>query len=415
MLNKDNIRELAYVVRVNNIVGMDADRLECAQINGWNCVVGKGEFKPGDLAIYFEIDSQLPDVYPFNEMEFLKSKRYKIKSQKIRGVVSQGLLMPASAFGWQNAYTEGIHGDDYIIDPSEKISKDTFKTYHEGDFLTEKLGVTYAVSEDNSRKANSIDKYKKMAQRHPDLAKTKWWRTLYKSKMGKKILFLFFGKKKDKRTWPAWVVKTDEERIQNIPWILAEKGPWIATEKIDGTSTTFTMRRKKKLFKDDFDFYVCSRNVVFDKPDKQCFYDTNYYTQMAEKYNVEEQLRHFLVVHPEVEWITLQGETYGSGVQKRDYSLSDVDFKGFNLITSDKGRWNSIVAAEFANTEFHIPWVPITNPAFYMPNTVEELLSMAGGASFVDGKPREGLVFRSLDGTKSFKAVSNEYLLKYHQ
>lgn len=98
MLNSNNERELAYIVKVDAITPMNADRLECAHVGGWHCVVGKGEFQAGDLAVYFEIDSKLPEVFPFNKMEFLKSKHFAIKSQKIRGEVSQGLLMPLSAW-----------------------------------------------------------------------------------------------------------------------------------------------------------------------------------------------------------------------------------------------------------------------------------------------------------------------------
>lgn len=50
---------------------------------------------------------------------------------------------------------------------------------------------------------------------------------------GKKILFLFFGKTSDKKTgWPAWVAKTDEERVENMPWIFDNKSPFVATEKL---------------------------------------------------------------------------------------------------------------------------------------------------------------------------------------
>ena len=49
MLNDKGIRELAYVVKVTDVFEMDADRLERVQINGWNCVCGKGEFNKGDL------------------------------------------------------------------------------------------------------------------------------------------------------------------------------------------------------------------------------------------------------------------------------------------------------------------------------------------------------------------------------
>jgi len=50
-----------------------------------------------------------------------------------------------------------------------------------------------------------------------------------------------------------------------------------------------------------------------------------------------------------------------------------------------------------------------------LPETVAELLDIATGKSVIDGGDREGLVFRSLDGVSSFKAVSNEFLAKYHQ
>lgn len=114
-----------------------------------------------------------------------------------------------------------------------------------------------------------------------------------------------------------------------------------------------------------------------------------------------------------LEWVTLQGESYGEGIQKRDYSLKEHDFMGFNLIFSDRGRLNSIEAANIMQ-EFGIPWVPIIDEHFVLPDTVEELLNIATGKSIVDGGMREGLVFRSPDGSRSFKAVSNEFLLKYH-
>ena len=228
---------------------------------------------------------------------------------------------------------------------------------------------------------------------------------------GRKVMFFLFGRKKDKKSgWPAWVSKTDEERIQNMPWILQDKESWIATEKIDGTSTTATYRRINKR---KHEFYICSRNVVFDKPDKKCFYETNVYTEMAEKYNFEEVLKNIVEKYG-LEWATLQGETYGANVQKRNYGMKGHDFAGFNLIFSDRGRLNSLEAKEIMSV-YGIPWVPIVSDNFILPNTVEELLTEATGTSVIDGGMREGLVFRSLDGVKSFKAVSNEFLLKYHQ
>lgn len=403
MLNKDNTRELAYVVKIDDIRPIAGkDRVECAVVGGWTIMVRKDQFKPGDLGIYFEIDSQVPEKEPFM---FLEAKHFKIKTQKYKTpdgqFWSQGLLMHAEDFGWEML-------DDSIADDEKNLH------FGEGEtrFLTEKLGVTYAVAEDNSRKANSVDKYKKMAQRNSKLFAHQPFRWLMRRKWGKKLLFIFFGKPRDKKTgWPEWVKKTDEERVQNMPWILQNKDPWIATEKIDGTSTTFTMKRSKH---NKFDFYVCSRNVVFDKPDKTCFYDSNVYIEMAEKYHVEDTLHEILLNRPDLDWVTLQGETYGAGIQKRDYSLKGHDFMGFNFITSAGGRWNSVDASKLMS-QYGIPWVPIVDENFILPDTIDELLAIATDASVVDGGMREGLVFRSQDGAQSFKAVSNEFLMKYHQ
>lgn len=411
MLNKDGKRELAYVVTIDKILPIEgADRVEQAVVGGWHIMVRKGQFEPGSAAIYFEIDSKVPETEPF---KFLEAKHYKIKTQKyFKGkVISQGLLMAAEDFDW-TTQVEPLGGVR-----TEVIIDDKGKAHYPDDesrFLTEKLGVTYAVDEDNVRKAASADKYKKMAQRNGKLFSHQPFRWLMKRDWGKKLLFLFFGKKRDKKgAWPSWIKKTDEERVQNMPWILKDKNPWIATEKIDGTSTTFAIKRGKKLFEKD-EFYICSRNVVFDTPEKGCYYDTNVYTEMAEKYNIKEVLTTLLALFPCADYIIIQGETYGAGVQKRDYSKKGHDFMAFNLIMSHTGRWNTVDMEELLE-KYNIPCVPIVDNNFILPDTVDELLDYATGNSVIDGKMREGIVFRSLDGSQSFKAVSNEFLLKYHQ
>ena len=408
MLNSKNERELAYVVRVDDIKPIDGrDRVECAVVGGWTIMVRKGQFHPGSLGIYFEIDSQVPEKEPFM---FLAQKKFKIKTQKYKTpngqFWSQGLLMAPEDFNW---YMNDIR--TAIIEMDATNDEGYHAVDNESRFLTKRLGVTYAVAEDNARKSGSMDKYKKMAQRRPKLFAKKPIRWLMRRNWGKKLLFVLFGKKKDKKSgWPAWVKKTDEERVQNMPWILQNKEPWIATEKIDGTSTTFTMKRGKF---GKFDFYVCSRNVVFDKPDKVCFYDSNVYLEMAEKYDIENALKDILKNNPKLEWVTIQGETYGPGIQKRDYSTTEHKFAAFNFITSTEGRWNSLEAKELL-AFYDIPWVPIIDKEFILPDTVEELLDIATDISVIDGGMREGLVFRSLDGAQSFKAVSNEFLMKYH-
>ena len=96
-------RALAYVVEINDIIPIkDADKIETAVIKGWKVVVKKDQFKPGDKAIYFEIDSFLP-IKP--EFEFLRSSSYRklgelegfrLKTIKLRKQISQGLIISFS-------------------------------------------------------------------------------------------------------------------------------------------------------------------------------------------------------------------------------------------------------------------------------------------------------------------------------
>ena len=405
MLNKDNIRELAYVVTIDEIRPIEGyDRVEYARVGGWWVIVKKDQFKVGDMAIYIEVDSKVPEKEPFM---FLEKRKFKVKTLKMCKVISQGLLMEPADFGWtveDNCIYTGVRQGPGV------------EYFNVGDFLTEKLGIVYAEAEDNKRKAKSADKYKLMAQRNGKLFAKQPFCWLMKRDWGKKLLFMFFGKKKDKKHgWPAWVVKTDEERCQNMPWLFpGNDEEWIATEKVDGTSTTFTM----KGFGRGRQFYICSRNVVFDKPDKQCYYETNVYTEMAQKYNIEKVLEEILFRYSAVcNFVTIQGETYGEAVQKRDYGLKGRDFKAFNVILGYEDghteRLNPMDMKELLD-EFGVPTVDIVDEHFKIPATCEELLALAGGPSAIDRGMREGLVFRSYDGARSFKAVDNNFLLKYH-
>ena len=406
MLNKDNQRELAYIVKIDEIKPIpNYDRVEHARVGGWWVIVKKDQFQVGDPAIYIEVDSKVPEKEPFM---FLEKRSFKVKTLKMCKVISQGLLMHPNDFGW-DVQNDNLGG--YIITTS-----DLNKYFKVGDFLTKELEIIYADIADNKRKSSSIDKYKKMAQRNPKIFAQPWARWMMNRQWGKKVMFFFFGKKKDKKgSWPTWVKKTDEERCQNMPWLFPGNPDelWIATEKIDGTSTTFTIKGRGR----KQEFYVCSRNVVFDMPEKKCYYDTNVYLEMAEKYNIKAILQQMMKDYPAADYITIQGETYGEGIQKRTYGLKEHDFKAFNLIFGREGqgdnRMNPVETVRILS-QYGIPSVPVIHNGFKIPTTCDELLMIATGKSVIDGGMREGLVFRSPDGVKSFKAVSNEFLLKYH-
>ena len=176
MLNKDGQRELAYVVAIDEIRPIENyDRVEHARVGGWWVIVRKDQFKVGDLAIYIEVDSKVPEEEPFM---FLEKRKFKVKTLKMCGVISQGLLMSPEDFCWV------VKGD--YISFNESGGMDDYACV--GDFLTKTLKITYADAEDNKRKANSADKYKLMAQRNGKLFSKQPFRWLMKRDWGKKLL-----------------------------------------------------------------------------------------------------------------------------------------------------------------------------------------------------------------------------------
>lgn len=414
MLNSKGERELAYLVKIDDITQINGyDRVELAHVGGWTVVVGKNEFKAGDTAIYFEIDSKLPEKPPFSDMDFLVKKHYKIQTQKMCKSISQGLLMAVNQFpGWE------VQVDGTVLDNnSGDHGLHTF--YGDSRFLTKDLEVTYAVAEDNKRKANSLDKYKKMAQRHPALFKKKFIKWLMKRNWGKKFLFFFFGKKKDKKTgFPShfqYIKPTDEERCENIPNILQNKNPFIKTLKIDGTSSTYILEKKR--FKNEF--YICSRNVRQLSESQPTFHSENVYWSVEHKYHIKNFLENMLKQHPEWSYVALQGETAGVGnnggkIQGDPHNLKELRFFAFNFIDSEKGRWNSIDGKKLVE-QYGIEWVPIIDENYILPNNFEEFKKSADGPCDIPGSSglREGWVYRAKnDPNFSFKNVSREYLLK---
>ena len=416
MLNANNERELCYVVKIDAIEPIvGSDNCEAAVVGGWRVMTRKETFKPGNMAVYFEIDSKVPEKEPF---KFLENKHYKVKTQKYTfggkgNFISQGLLMPLTDF-------PDLFEEDHVSNMGwvYKGVKCEYNIVEPGQFLTKLLGVKYSVAEDNTRKSKS-DKFTKMRARHQKLfKKNKLVQWLWNRQWGKEILFFFLGNKKDKRGWPDWVRKTDEERCQNLPQLFpGDETKWIVTEKIDGSSTTFTYKRKGK----NKGFYVCSRNVCFDTPEKaeKCYYDSNIYLEMAEKYDIENKLKEILEKYGgDYDFVTLQGETYGESVQKRTYSIEGRDFMAFNLIfgndINNQDRLSSTQMKTILD-EYIIPSVPILNTSYQLPQTCDELLIYADGESELDRKTREGIVLRTQDGNNSFKAVSNKFLLEYKE
>lgn len=194
--------------------------------------------------------------------------------------------------------------------------------------------------------------------------------------------------------WPFWIKKTDEERIQNLPEIL-EGNTWYITEKIDGTSTTYAMKRE------DFKLIMCSRNKVVSG---------GFYEDIRHKYKVDNFLAEFLYRNPSLEWVYIQGEIFGKKITKNSYGKKDCDFRMFNIVTSEN-RLLPLEAQKWLekiNTELR--WVPELEVCKSF-DSVDEVLEYSKGYSlFNSDSIREGIVCRNTkDPNISFKAINPYY------
>jgi len=330
-------RKLASVVKIVDIQPIvGADAIVVASVKGWKVVVKKDEYKVGDLAVYYEIDSFLP-IRP--QFEFLRkssfkrmgsSEGFRLKTIKLRGQLSQGLLTPIP---------EGI------IDPKE------------GDDLTEALDIV---------------KYE------PPIP----------AQLAGKI----------KGTFPSFIPKTDETRIQNFESDIgfSPVGERVyVTEKLDGTSFTCYFNNGV--------FGVCGRNWELTETADNSLW------RMANMLELKEKL----TKHGKN--IALQGELIGSNINGNLYGLSDHKLYFFTGYDIDKSRRMFFDELEWLLFKLEVPMVPVLEKYGYtLPteNLVDNMLKYAEGKSVLNmGVDREGVVVRGLEREFSFKAISNTYLL----
>lgn len=363
------LRKLATIREIKEIKPIPgADKIEVAVVDGWECVVKKDEnFHTGDMVIYIEIDSIMPKK---PEFEFLAERKYRIKTIKLRKQVSQGLVLPLSFL------------------PSTK--------YKLNDDVTKILGITKYDTEleqemkiANDTKVNPIIKY---------LLRFNFFRKLYNKYRGTRIR---------KGNFPSWIVKTDEERIQNLPDLFEQlkrdKIELVATEKIDGTSSTYFYRNSE--------FGICSRNMKLDKDTKCYFKGKSPYYEIANQLNIETVLKSIAKeFHKEA--VVLQGEIIGEGIQGNKYHIDGYQFRAFNLILN--GKKLDQIEMQSILEPYDIKCVDTVNAHLKLEGELTETpFKYAKGKSLLlKTQNREGIVLRNYDRGISFKIINPEFLLE---
>lgn len=422
MLNKNKQRELAYVTKVLEIKPIPGkDRVEAVRVNGWWIMCKKGDFKVGDPAIYFEVDSQVPSIEAF---EFLRNKKYHIKTQKYKAgedyFYSQGLLMTGESFGWKR----------------EKVGFYDGKNFHEMDnienmFVTDVLDVVHYQPDNFEKKCGTAPMTPRdrcLRNIGPAMGRFPL-RQIAKTEIGKNIIY-FIGKhfiKCESTKFPThmqWVVPTDQERCENNPSILDKNTTWVKTQKCDGTSCTYILERKKGIFNHNkYEYYVCSRNVRQLSRDTKNYHtkvnglESNFYWELNDKYNIYQVLKKYMDNHPETPYITLQGEGCGPKIQKNPHHLKNNHLFVFHIIDHN-GRWTMNEVEKFC-IQNKLEHVPIIDWDYRLPKDMETLKRFADGyydsscCENQNGIRREGFVYYdNNDPSCSYKNVSREYLAK---
>lgn len=370
------MRNLASIQRVTNIRPIPgADAIEVCNILGWNVVVKKGEFKENDLCVYVEIDSILPER---EEFEFLRERKFKVKTVKLRGQISQGICFPLS------------------ILPKGK--------YSEGEDVTKTLGVTkHEPSEPghNQKEKFVFPTWFPIFLRRFLVKKAPWLAKIV-------IKLLPRSQRTVARTWSGLFPKTDETRVQVLKPLLDKYAgtKCYVTEKLDGSSITCYYNHGK--------FGVCSRNLDLDRD------ETNQFWATAIEMGIEEKLKSLNMN------IALQGELVGENIQGNKYKLSGKTiffFTAFNIDTQEFADFETLKSILFVS---ELNMVPILNENYTLVPDIEKIVAEAEGDSFIGPTTREGIVIRPLkelkdfefskflvSGRVSFKAISPKFLLKY--
>lgn len=343
-------RKLVTIRKVSEIRPIpDADAIELAIVDGWQCVVKKNQFNVGDKVFYFEIDSFLPFSKP--QFEFLRPNNgrmtvfngvegHRLRTIKLRKQLSQGLLVP-------------VDYDELLADPNFNDDLEDYSEY--------------------------------------------WGVQLYEKPLPAQLAGTV------RSTFPSFIPKTDQERVQNLTQTLARRVKDQAEEffevtiKLDGSSMT--------VYRRDDDIGVCSRNLSLKENDDNTFWKVAKQEGLIDTLNKAGRN------------LALQGELVGEGIQNNVEKIKGQRFYLFDIYDIDAGRYFTPTERLEFVSNYPVNHVPILYTTDLLSfdgieeANVSEILAAADGPS-INTDIREGIVFKShRDPSFSFKAISNSYLL----
>lgn len=384
------MRKLATLNQIENLTPIEgADRIELATIKGWNVIVRKGLHQVGSWVVFHEIDSAFPKgLEPYTKDLEARGSRlcqlenneivdaFVIRTMKMKGVYSQGYIVPI------NSYTKE---QQIYLNKNLKTDYD----------VTKFLGV---VKYEKPEKVGSVKKVPK-TKLETIILRIKSYLSFKFPSLKKYFMF--------STEFPHEFPKTECTRIQNIKQMMwyhyNNNTSFNITTKLDGSSISIYRIGKTN--------GVCSRNLNINiKKDL-----TNNFTKQG------------LIIHDKLKTVkenfVIQGEMVGPGIQDNFEGLNKLEVHLYSMFDIKKQEYLSPQQLkEFC--ELHgLKHVPVLHEDVTLielfPNVkdqdelLSEILKYAEGPSSLNGKFREGVVFKqNKNGYQSIKAISNKYLLK---
>jgi RNA ligase (TIGR02306 family) len=307
-------------------------------------------------------------------------ENYRLRTKRFKKQIAQGLILPLDAI----AGPEGSHGKLVFTAHPVEYQSQLIRWVQEGDDLTADLGIL---------------KYE------PD--------------MPAQLRGVVSG------TFPYFVPKTDETRIQSAPGVLTRrKGELVyAAEKLDGSSFTawyYPLDKAAEIGlpvtpedqEKGYVFGVASRNYILKYSEDNAFWRT------AEKYELEKKLKE--LNRP----IVIQGEMFGPGIQDNKLKRATVELRLFNVYDLGLKSYLSFDLFKKTVEELGLETAPILfGGPFVLDHTVEQLVTMSQFKSTLNKDVwAEGMVIRPVNesvekdlGRFSFKVINPEFLLKFEE
>ena len=365
----ENVNSCCYVAKIDvieNIPG--ADNIEQARIGGWNCIVKKGEYQPGDLVVVATTDAVIPQDLSdnLNVTNYLR-KGGRVRTVKLRGVYSECLIIPFTY-----------------------ASISSKKKVEEGTDCMDILGI-------------------------------------FKYEPPVKMVQLASGRKIRYQDNPSFHIYYKFPNIKNVTGMFTEEDDVEITRKIHGTNARYGIVKKNKLSLWDkimkflrlnnkwseYEFVVGSHNVEKGS-DSQGFYDTNVWYEIADTYNIKERLWNYakLMGTDEIgDGIILYGEIYGAGIQKGyNYGLDNIRFVGFDVKIN--GEYLNMIRTNYIiELVLYLPYVEILHRGKWSQDIQDKYVFN----NFIDGTkvPHEGIVVKHISGerNKIAKVINPDYLI----